>query len=119
MIKKGLALEAAGLREDELERQVPPYFVPGRLGGAHSLQRISGRALACLAARMDLCGREPLLFLGWAAPSRPGVFAVSGCVRAVSLAVRLAYRGLVWAPLPLPAVPPCDLRSLEPTPYSA
>ena len=46
MIKKGLALEAAGLREDELELEVPPYFIAGRLGGAHSLQRIAGRALA-------------------------------------------------------------------------
>ena len=59
MIKKGLALEAAGLREDELELEVPPYLVAGRLGGAHSLQRISGRALACLAA-MDLWEEEAL-----------------------------------------------------------
>ena len=46
MIKKGLALEAAGLREDELELEVPPDLVAGRLGGAHSLELISGRALA-------------------------------------------------------------------------
>ena len=45
MVKKRLALEAAGLREDELELEVPPDLVAGRLGGAHSLQRIAGRAL--------------------------------------------------------------------------
>ena len=55
MIKKGLALQSSSLREDELELQVPPDLVAGRLGGAHSLQRIL-RAL-CLAARLDLWER--------------------------------------------------------------
>ena len=83
MIKKGLALEAAGLREDELELEVPSYFITGRLGGAHSLQRISGRALA---SRLEwISVGEPLLVLGL-----PGgvpvwrFFAASVCVRAVA-----------------------------------
>ena len=94
MIKKGLALQSPRLSEDELELQVSSNFVARRLGGAHpALFLISGRAVAGLAARMDLCGREPLLFWGCPADaSRPDVFAGSGCVRAVSLdapAVRL------------------------------
>ena len=58
MVEERLALQAAGLREDELELEVPSDLVAGRLGGAHSLQRISGRALAGLAARMDLWAQE-------------------------------------------------------------
>ena len=95
MIKKGLALQAARLGEDELELQVPSNFVARRLGGAHpALFLISGRAVAGLAARMDLWEMaQRLLFWGCPADaSRPDVFAGSGCVRVVSLdapAVRL------------------------------
>ena len=112
MIEKGLAFQSSRLREDELELEVPSNFIAGRLGGAHSLQRISGREPSP-ASRLDgsLWERASAgLGLPGGRVPVPGVFAVSGCVRAVSLAVRLASRGLVWAPLPLPAVPPCDLR---------
>ena len=76
MIKKGLALEAPGLREDELELEVPPDLVAGRLGGAHSLQRISGRALA---SRLEwISGPRGCCVLGLpGGASRPGFFAVS------------------------------------------
>ena len=78
MIKKGLALQSSSLREDELELEVPPDLVAGRLGGAHSLQRISGRAPSPRGSSGSL-GREAA-GLGLPAPSRPGVFAVSVCV---------------------------------------
>ena len=83
MIKKGLALQSSSLREDELELEVPPDLVAGRLGGAHSLQRISGRALESGLEWISV--GEPLLVLGL-----PGgvpvwrFFAASVCVRAVA-----------------------------------
>ena len=47
MIKKGLALEAARLGQNELELEVPPDLVAGRLGGAHAgLELITGGALS-------------------------------------------------------------------------
>ena len=80
MIKKGLALQSSSLREDELELEVPPDLVAGRLGGAHAgLERITGRALASRLEWISV-GESLCWFWGWAAPSRPGVFAVSGCV---------------------------------------
>ena len=106
MIKKGLALEAAGLREDELELEVPSDLVAGRLGGAHSLQRISGRAL-CLAARVDLW-EEALSAEAFCC--RPGLIfslrlAVFGPSRWMRRAVRPGSRALVfWS---APAAPRC------------
>ena len=67
MIKKGLALEAARLGQNELELEVPPDLVAGRLGGAHFSPTILWESPR-LAARVDLCGREPLLVLGQGCP---------------------------------------------------
>ena len=62
VVEKGLALQASRLREDEFELQVPPDLVAGRLGGAHSLQRIAGRALA---SRLEwISGEGPEVFWG-------------------------------------------------------
>ena len=112
MIKKRLALEAARLREDELELEVPPDLVAGRLGGAHSLQRISGSALA---SRLEwISVGESLCWFGAGLP-RPGLtfslcLAASGSSPSMRRAVRLASRGLVFgSPLPRAAPPksPC------------
>ena len=102
MIKKGLALQSSSLREDELELEVPPDLVAGRLGGAHSLQRISGRALA---SRLEwISGPRGCCVLGL-----PGgvpvwrFFAASVCVRAVA-------GRCVWPPVAsylAPAAPRC------------
>ena len=112
MIKKGLALEAAGLREDELELEVPSYFITGRLGGAHPLQRSLGEpsprgsngSLGGLSAEALCC------------PFRPDVLAASGCVLAVSLDApggAPGSRALVFGPLPLPRAAPPDLLRAE------
>ena len=104
MIKKGLALQSSRLREDELELEVPPDLVAGRLGGAHSLQRISGRALSPRGSSGSLW-EEPLLVWGCPAASRPGFslcLAASGPL--VRRAVRLASLGLVFGTLRCPAL---------------
>ena len=105
MIKKGLALEAAGLREDELELEVPPDLVAGRLGGAHpGLELITGPAPASRLEWISV-GESLCWFWGWAAPSRPGF---SLCL-AASLDVLGGAPGLPrprMCSLPLPDVPP-------------
>ena len=104
MIKKGLALQSSSLREDELELEVPPDLVAGRLGGAHSLQRISGRALASRLEWISV-GESLCWFWGRAAPSRPDF---SLCL-AASLDVLGGAPGLPrprMCSLPLPDVPP-------------
>ena len=87
MIKKSFSFQAPGLGEDELELQVPSNFIAGRLGGAHpGLFPISGRAVAGLAAEWISVGGSLCCFWGCPADaSRSDAFAVSGCVRAVSL----------------------------------
>ena len=64
MVEKGLALQASSLREDELELQVPTDLVAVTTGtGAHGRpSRFLGEPSP--RGSMDLCGREPLLFLG-------------------------------------------------------
>ena len=93
MIKKGLALEAAGLREDELELEVPPDLVAGRLGGAHFSPTDLWESPR-LAARVDLWAQEAAV--SWGCPAaRPGL-AFSLCLSETS--VSLAGR-CVWPPV--------------------
>ena len=106
MIKKGLALQSSSLREDELELEVPPDFVAGRLGGAHALQRISGRALA---SRLEwISGPRGCCVLGLPGGVPPDV---SLCLSAFGPSPS-GCAGSVWAPgpsylapLPLPRCP--------------
>ena len=103
MIKKGLALQSSSLREDELELEVPPDLVARRLGGAHPLQRISGRALA---SRLEwISVGESLCCFGAGLP-RPGL-TFSLRLSSVSLDASGGAPGLPWPYLGHSRCPRC------------
>jgi hypothetical protein len=112
VVEERLAFQAPGLGEDELELQVPSYFITGRLGGAHSLQWSLGEPSP--ASRLEWISVGESLCCFWAGLPRPGLafslcLAASGPSPSMRRAVRLASRGLVFGSsrpaLPLLKIP--------------